>query len=78
MRLGSKAVWFAVVVIGVVVASSVALLKQPGSGHGLLVPLGFLLVQLAALALPLHRTREVSAEASPHGEPKPGDPRRGR
>lgn len=78
MRLGSKAVWLAVVVIGVVVASSVALLKQPESGHGLLVPLGFLLVQLAALALPLNRTREATAEVSVHGEPRSRDPRRER
>ncbi|MFL5354115.1 hypothetical protein [Archangium sp.] len=78
MRLGSKAVWLAVVVMGVVVASSAALLKQPESGHRLLVPLGFLLLQLAALALPLKRAREVPAEVSPHGEPKPGEPRRER
>ena len=78
MRLGSKAVWLAVVVIGVVVASSAALLQQPESGHRLLVPLGFLLLQLAALALPLNRTREVSAEVSSLGESRPRDPRRGR
>jgi hypothetical protein len=78
MRLGSKAVWLAVVVMGGVVASSVALLKQPESGHRLLVPLGFLLLQLAALSLPLNRTREATAEASVHGEPKPRDPRRER
>lgn len=78
MRLGSKAVWLAVVVIGVVVASSAALLKQPEAGPRLLVPLGFLLLQLAALALPLNRTREVAAEVSVDGESTPREPRRER
>lgn len=78
MRLGSKAVWLAVVVMGVVVASSAALLQRPESGHLLLMPLGFLLLQLAALALPLLRAREVRTEASPHGDPRSRGPRRER
>lgn len=78
MAIGSKVLWLGVVVMGVVVASSAALLKQPESGRALLVPLGFLLVQLAALALPLRRAREVRTNVSPPGDSTPRDPRRER
>jgi hypothetical protein len=51
--------------------------REPAA-NSTLVPLGLLLARLAALVLPLNRTREVRAEVSIHGEPTSRGPGRER
>ena len=78
MKVGSKLAWLAVVVVGVVVGSGAVLLRQPLVVRPALFPLALVLVQLAALVLPLDRSREPRVDAGRGGEGETRGPARER
>jgi hypothetical protein len=59
MKVGTKVMWLAVVV-GALMASSAVLVQRWNPGGTALMSLGLILAQLAALILPLLRTRELT------------------
>jgi hypothetical protein len=62
MKVGTKVMWLAVVV-GILMATSAVLVQRWSPGSTALMSLGLLLAQLAALVLPLHRSRELTSDA---------------
>ncbi|HEX8823867.1 MAG TPA: hypothetical protein VF794_28365 [Archangium sp.] len=62
MKPGAKMAWLAVVVVGVVTGSGAVLFRQNLGVNPPLAPLGLILVQMAALLLPLYRSRELRVE----------------
>ncbi|AKI99064.1 hypothetical protein ATI61_106441 [Archangium gephyra] len=59
MKVGTKVMWLAVVV-GILMATSAVLVQHWSPGSTALMSLGLVLAQLAALILPLHRSRELT------------------
>ncbi|HLM45733.1 MAG TPA: hypothetical protein VK458_17795 [Myxococcaceae bacterium] len=68
MKVGTKVTWLAVVVVGVFLGSGTLLFGREFISHPPLVPLGLILVQLAALLLPMYRSRELRADAKSRGQ----------
>ena len=76
MKVGTKVTWLAVVVVGVFLGCGTLLFGQEFISHPPLVPLGLILVQLAALLLPMYRSRELRADAKSRGQERgPTHPR---
>ena len=74
MKVGTKVMWLAVVV-GILMASSAVLMQRWSSGGTALMSLGLILAQLAALILPLHRSRELTPDATAVRAPEAREPR---
>jgi len=68
MKIGTKVTWLAVVVVGVFLGSGTLLFGREFISHPPLVPLGLILVQLAALLLPMYRSRELRADTKTRGQ----------
>ncbi len=65
MRVSAKMMWLAVVMVGVVCGSGAVLLPGTLARNPPLVPLGLIVLQMAALLLPMYRSREPRVDAKP-------------
>ncbi|WP_375769510.1 hypothetical protein NR798_01100 [Archangium gephyra] len=74
MKVGTKVMWLAMVV-GILMATSAFLVQRWNPGGTALMSLGLILAQLAALILPLHRTRELTTDAQTVRAPEARDSR---
>lgn len=74
MKVGTKVMWLAVMV-GALMASSAVLVQRWNPGGTALMSLGLILAQLAALILPLQRTRELTSEPEVIRAPEAREPR---
>ncbi|HZI05465.1 MAG TPA: hypothetical protein VEZ71_15645 [Archangium sp.] len=74
MKVGTKVMWLAVMT-GALMASSAVLVQRWNPGGTALMSLGLILAQLAALILPLQRTRELTPEPKAIRAPEAREPR---
>jgi hypothetical protein len=74
MKVGTKVMWLAMIA-GALMASSAVLVQRWNPGSTALMSLGLILAQLAALILPLHRSRELTPGAKVVRAPEARAPR---
>jgi hypothetical protein len=74
MKVGTKVMWLAVIA-GALMASSAVLVQRWNPGGTALMSLGLILAQLAALILPLHRSRELTPDGKAVRAPEAREPR---